>query len=101
MRHLSTLIAAVFVAPLFMVAAAASVSRWRRWPSAAEPAKQAAVESPGPSLPAPEAEPEPMTRYASKLRSGNTGPKSYAFLDNSNDRWALNSKVPWPYAQRP
>jgi hypothetical protein len=42
-----------------------------------------------------------MTRYASKLRSGNTGPKSYAFLDNSIDRWALNSKVPWPYTQRP
>jgi hypothetical protein len=105
MRHLCTLIAAVFV---FMVMAAVSVGRWRRRSPAAE---QAAVErartgSPDPettgtSPPAPEAEQEPMTRYAGRLRSGNSGPRSYAFMDNSTDRWALNGKVPWPYAERP
>jgi hypothetical protein len=54
----------------------------------------------GTSQPPDEAEPEPMTRYASKLRTGNRGPGSYAFVDNSTDRWVLNSKAPWPFAQR-
>jgi hypothetical protein len=84
----------------FMVVAALSVSRWRRWSPDAEPARQAAVERTT-SQPEPKAEPEPMTRYASMLRPGNRGPRSYAFVDNSIDRWALNSKAPWPYAQRP
>jgi hypothetical protein len=93
----------------FTVMAAVSVGRWRRRSPAAEPARQAAVERPRNGLPNsgrtgqpdPGAEPEPMTRYASRLLSGNGGPRSYAFLDNSTDRWALNSRAPWPYAERP
>jgi hypothetical protein len=89
----------------------AVLGRWRPWSSAAESARQAAVErtrnrssdarTTGTSRPDPHAQPEPMTRYDSKLRPGNRGPRSYAFVDSGIDRWALNSKAPWPYAQRP
>jgi hypothetical protein len=95
----------------FMVLAALSISRRRRWSSGVDVARRSAVEqaragSPdrertGTSPPAAEAEPEPMTRYASRLRPRNGGPRSYAFVDNSIERWALNSKAPWPYLQRP
>jgi hypothetical protein len=121
MRHLCTLIAAVFVAPLFRrlvalgqvgaVMVVAVLGRWRPWSSAVEPAEQAAVErartrssdalATGRSRPDPGAGPEPMTRYSSRLRPGNRGPRSYAFVDSGIDRWALNRKAPWPYAQRP
>jgi len=89
----------------------ATVSVGRRRPSATEPAHRAPAEgprteSPGAertrtSRPAPTIEPEPMSHYAGSSSPGNRGPRSYAFVDNSIDRWVLNSKAPWPYAQRP